>query len=705
MTFANCIHRDASGIGWQARLKFMAMAPMLALGCAAGQTVPPQVDPAMGASALLERGRTALRAGDRYAALLAIAQAWRMQPGSAETAQALADVLMELGGPSGAAHVLGERTDAGVESRAAGQRLRWAIDVPSQSPDPRERLRDVDSALARIDALLAEARSAQPPDAGLVTRLQRDRAVALRQRQRWQEAVDQVGLLRAGGDDIPVYVLQAEADALLALRRPADARRVYQQALERMTPAEREDKDGPWRSLMAGRAYAEEESEDFDAAFATVDALVAAAGPPWRRAGELQTPEENEAWLDARALDAAMHSYAGMSAAAWERIVPLKEGAPALPWLRAQAADIAAQQGWPRQAEDEIDIAAALAPDDFGIRVQQVASDTRRHRLLRAEERLSPLLDAGRDKPEVQQVRRELEAELGPSVSFELGGRQVSSQALRGPGAGTDASLQVQSSVMAGTWRLVGLADTSSDSLQEGRATRHRFGGGVQARWPDWMLQALGWSQTGSLNSSGGSLAAQWEPNDRWTLLADAAKDSPDTPLRANFHGISADSVRGGLRYAWNASTQVGLQAQHMDFSDSNRREQVTIDGVMHLLVRPHVDIALMPRVEWQRNSLPGTPYFNPLEAWLPTLEMRVEHVIRRAYERALVQRLRLTVGVFDQRGFGAYGVGGIAYEQTWRNDPWTELTWGVEWASNVYDGERERSARAYMKLQHRFGR
>ncbi|MDM0034209.1 poly-beta-1,6 N-acetyl-D-glucosamine export porin PgaA [Variovorax sp. J22P271] len=690
------------------RWRSIGLAGMVACGIAAGQPSsaagkPP--DAAVDARVLLERGRALLRAGDRYAALGAIAQARRLQPDNAEVAQALADVLVELGAPSAAAQVLGDRADPGVRSRVAGQRLRWAIELPPPSPDPRRRFDPVDAALAGLDELLMEARTATPPDPGLVTRLQRDRAVALRHRERWQEAVDQVSALRAAGDSPPAYVLQADADALLALRRPAQARSAYEEALRRLPPSQQADDDVAWRSLMMGRAYAESESEDFGAAFGTVDALLAAAGPPWRRAGERQTPRENDAWLEAKAFDAAIHSYADMPAAAWTRIEPLERGAPALPWLRAQASDIAAQQGWPRRAEDGIDSAAALAPEDFGLRVQQVDSDTRRHRLLRADERLAPLLEQGADLPRVQQVRRELDAAIGPSVRFALGGRHADNQALQGPGNGGEASLQVESSTFAGVWRLIGLADSSSDSLEEGRAKRHRFGGGAQALWPDWRLDALAWSQTGSLNTSGGSLAAQWQPTDHWTFLADAAKHSPDAPLRADFHGITADAVRGGLRYAWNESTEAGLKAQFMDFSDGNRREQVTIDGALSLLDRPHLDVLLKPRLEWQRNSLAVTPYFNPKESWLPSIEAQVQHVMWRVYERVLLQRLRLTVGMFDQRAFGARTVGGAAYEQTWRHDPWTELTWGIEWASNVYNGQRERTLNGYLKLEHRFGR
>ncbi|MET0542016.1 MAG: hypothetical protein ABWZ88_09685, partial [Variovorax sp.] len=120
---------------------------------------------------------------------------------------------------------------------------------------------------------------------------------------------------------------------------------------------------------------------------------------------------------------------------------------------------------------------------------------------------------------------------------------------------------------------------------------------------------------------------------------------------------------------------------------------------------RPHLGITLRPRLEWQRNSLAATPYFNPIEGWLPSIEAEVEHILWRAYERAFVHRLRLNVGAYEQRGFGTNAVGSAAYEQGWRHDPWTELTWGLEWASRVYDGQRERTLRAYLVLQHKFGR
>jgi hypothetical protein len=51
-----------------------------------------------------------------------------------------------------------------------------------------------------------EVRSSRNPDPGLIIRLRRDLVVALRQRERWAEAVAGAQHLRADRDRIPAYV-------------------------------------------------------------------------------------------------------------------------------------------------------------------------------------------------------------------------------------------------------------------------------------------------------------------------------------------------------------------------------------------------------------------------------------------------------------------------------------------------------------------
>ena len=108
--------------------------------------------------------------------------------------------------------------------------VRWGGQV--RAPEPELRFTGTDAALARLDELIAQASAKEPPDLGLIARLRRDRVVALRDRERWADAVSQGEALRRGGDRLPVYGRLAEADSLLALRRPSEARAAFEEVMD-----------------------------------------------------------------------------------------------------------------------------------------------------------------------------------------------------------------------------------------------------------------------------------------------------------------------------------------------------------------------------------------------------------------------------------------------------------------------------------------
>ena len=162
-------------------------------------------------------GEAAERSGDLYTALRYYGDGLRQLPEDQDSKKAAAQVLVRLGAPHAAASIL-DRPDAGLEAQQAGLMVRWGAQIRSR--DPALRFAGTDAALARLDELISEALAAQPQDAGLVTRLRRDRLVALRDRERWKDAIAQADELRRSGDRLPAYVREAEADALLAVRRP-----------------------------------------------------------------------------------------------------------------------------------------------------------------------------------------------------------------------------------------------------------------------------------------------------------------------------------------------------------------------------------------------------------------------------------------------------------------------------------------------------
>src|SRR5436190_15401748 len=168
----------------------------------------------------LALGYASSRGKDRFATLRNYGQALRLQPENREAANAMAGVMKDLGAPFGAAALL-PGVPLAVRANEAGLLVRWGEHVTPR--DPRRRFEGTDAALVSLDKLLREARSSRKPDRGLVLRLRRDQVKALRNRERWADAVAAAKKLRTEGDVLPPYVIEAEADALLALRRPKDA--------------------------------------------------------------------------------------------------------------------------------------------------------------------------------------------------------------------------------------------------------------------------------------------------------------------------------------------------------------------------------------------------------------------------------------------------------------------------------------------------
>ena len=99
-------------------------------------------------------------------------------------------------------------------------------------------------------------------------------------------------------------------------------------------------------------------------------------------------------------------------------------------------------------------------------------------------------------------------------------------------------------------------------------------------------------------------------------MLGSAAYHSPDAPLRADAVDVSANVAIAGVRYAWHESAEAEVQVAKTDFSDGNDRLAVALLSSVKVLDRPHLDINLRPRIDWQRNSRVDTFYLSPRDVW-----------------------------------------------------------------------------------------
>jgi poly-beta-1,6 N-acetyl-D-glucosamine export porin PgaA len=687
---AASLRRDPSDPQWP-RLLAAALADAGRTAEAEAALAPLLARRPVDADAWLVRAYVARRAGDRFAALRAYAEARRLRPDDRAAATGAAEMLGELGAPYAAAEALGPPTPLGLRARQAAAGVRWGVQVVPR--DPARRFDGIDAALARLDALIVEAEAAPQRDAAVLRQLRADRAVALRDRERWADALAAIAALRADYGAVPPYVRQAEGDALLALRRPAAARTAYEEVIA-ADPANRD--------AIVGRFFAEVEDEDFAAAFATIDALAAKDGPARRLPRDPQ-PEPNTDWLDAQILAAMARNYADMNAAAWERLLPLADGAPALGYLRANLGAVAAARGWPRRAEEEVRIAASLAPDDLGVKVAVADSAMRRREWPEARERIADLAATYPGNAAVARLERDLAAHDMYELRASFASRDEKGSAASAPGSGIGATARLYSPPIAERWRAVAAVERFTAQPPEGRAVRNAYGAGAEYRLPDATVEVMGWSNTGSVSEWGASVAATWTPDDHWTLGANAERFAPDTPLRALLYDITANAAGGWVRYAWHESRWLSAGVRGLDFSDGNRRRQVRGAFAQRVIDTPHFDLTVRPEVYASTNSLAGAPYFNPERDLAMAVALDAEHVIWRDYERSFGQRLVLTGGGYWQKGFASGAIGGVLYEQVLRRDPFTELRYGVEWNRRLYDGVPEEAWIFLVNLVQRF--
>ena len=644
----------------------------------------------------LALGYASLRGGDRFATLRDYGQALRLEPENREAMGVMSGVLAELGAPTAAA--LHQRpVSAAVQASQAGELVRWGHDVTPR--DPRRRFEGTDKALAQLDQLLAQERAARKPDQGLITRLRRDRVVALRNRERWREAVCEAEALRADGDTIPPYVREAEADALLALRRPQEARLGYEEVLRA---------DPTLREAQIGRFFALVEDEDFSAAFEQVDQIVAMEKPGVREPKQRMI-RPNEKWLDAQVLSAEARSFADMPGVAWKMMLPLAEQAPANAELRRILGDIAATRDWPHRSAEEIEIAASLAPEDKGVQVSLAESAVRRHAWSEARSRVAELSEIYPGDAAVLRAETDLRAhdafELQTEfvVNKEDGGSSDRNETNNSPGSGVDWTMRLYTPPVAEYWRFVGTWEHHTAEVTEGRALRYRYGAGVELALPDLTVEAIGWNNEGDISRLGASLSVAWQPTDHWRYDLGAEYFAGDTPLRAVLNDITANSASVGVTYTWHESRSLAVGVSGYDFSDDNRRGQAHLTFEQRVVNIPHLHVTLRPEIYTSANTKIDGPYYSPRRDLSATLTCDAEHIIWRHYERSFSHRLAVTAGAYWQKSFNTGVIGSVLYEQVLRYDPWVELRYGVRWNRPIYDGESTPATEVFVRLNLRF--
>lgn len=625
--------------------------------------------PANGASVeqLLAQGYALRKAGDLFGALRVYGTAARRAPGNREALRETAAVLTEIGSPHAAERV-GGPTPA-IQAAEAAAMVRWGEDVKPR--DPALRFQGTDRAIARLDQLL---QTETDPD--IRRRLRDDRIIALRDRFRMEEVVREVEALpdRAA---LPAYIEQAYADALLYLHRPKEALAHYEAVLKREP-----------RNVEAryGQFYAAVENEDFKTGYAAIDVLMKEE-PVWRVYSGDPTRYPNQERTTAAVTGAKGRLYAGEVSEAWERISPLADAAPANASVRLTAAQVAASRGWKRRAAEEAQIGASLAPEDRSSKLALLDSLIAAYRYQEADNLLAELIALYPEDLAVRHAARILDAEHRWLLETEVRFGLSSGGGINQTGNELMSTARLYSPPIADNWRIFGLGGYGFANPIEGFVSRGLFGGGVELRLPELKATAFAHESLGTYSRPGGGATLDWYLTDQISLGAAVEFFSIDTPLRALYYGITSDEYAIRAAYRWHEERKLELVASYQPFTDGNQRFSAGLSFQQRLVTVPHFWLTGLAELSVSTNSLSNVPYYSPAADLTATVGLLAEHVLWRDYDRSLVQALKVSGGLYSERGYGENWLGVALYEHRWRFDPYTEFHYGVQVSRRTYDG------------------
>jgi biofilm PGA synthesis protein PgaA len=629
----------------------------------------------------------ALRRSDRtFPALKAYMDALHLAPDNIEAREAATAILREIGGPNGAA-VLSGAPPLPLQADQAAAMVRWGADVRPE--DPAHRYDGTDAAIAELDRLIAVAKD----DPDLLTRLRLDRVAALRDRRRMTEVVQEATALRGEGNTLPPYVEQALADALLTLHRPKEAIPLYENTLK-ADPANLDARYGIF--------YAEVEAEDFDAAYGTIDALLASQ-PAWRFYQEDPSRHPNPDHADATLAAGLARLYGDQLGAAEDRVAPLAAAAPANAGFRIANAQVMSARGWPRDAEAEAEIAKSLDPINPEMEKTLAGIDLDRHRYKAAEARIRKLKALYPEDAQVQALARQLAADQGTLFEIEISPSWSEGGGSNATGNELAVNARLWSPPVDDHWRAFAFDDYAYAHPEEGFVERHHAGAGAELRWDDVTATAYASYSGGELEKAGGGFTLEWQPNDRLSLGINGEIFSINTPLRALFSDTTANEIGGHIGYRWHESREITVFGSYLDFTDGNEQKNAGLDFSQRLVDIPHFDLTGRIEVFASANSNQDVAYYSPERDLTATGGLLAEHLLWRRYDESLVQAFSLDAGSYSQEGFGTDWIGTFSYEHRWRFDPWTELRYGVELGRHVFDGDPEKSVAFTFGLSQRF--
>ncbi len=579
-----------------------------------------------------------------------------------------------------------------LKSSHAVSVIRWGK-IPLH--DESHRFTETETAIKQLEKLLTQLDlKKQPDNKWLKKRIRFDLIVALRDRWKMSQVLQNYKGLKLADKHVPAYVLAAVADAYLYLHQPEQAVQLYRIALQQAP------EKFNWKIALF---YALVEAEQLEQAIAYIDKLNKQEPSQRKTRSDGKHPlriKPNPHKTETEILSAIAKAYANDYSLAQNKLENLLKQAPANQDIRNELATVYAWRGWFRQAEQLYQAGLAVEPKHLQLRLGHAQNLIAINRYQQAEKSIIKLSKFSFDR----QAQRLLDS--WHSVNAYEFRQQTFAQNSSGS---TKGSLSITSDSvlfshpLAYHYRLFAHYRHSQSNFPEGNSTAQREGMGLEYQDTNWLLSTELHQNQFISNQTGVKLNGRYQFDDHWSIAAEFDTPSEQTPLRALGSNIFARSLSAEINYRANENRQLSISSHYLDFTDGNKRQEILLSGKQNWLLSSYWKLFLGSELFYSHNKSVNAIYFNPLQDVSATIKLGTHILSYRDYNTTFYQHISLNPGMYWQQNYTATMTGTLKYEHQWQFGKYLELNYGIAGFTQVYDGGRENGISGFLNFNVRF--
>ncbi|RQV18965.1 poly-beta-1,6 N-acetyl-D-glucosamine export porin PgaA [Burkholderia cenocepacia] len=587
---------------------------------------------------------------------------------------------------------------AQLEELSIRQQVRGGRDK-SRSMTSSDRFDGLDNALRAADDL-DKRMPATPEYTPVRTALAGDRVVALAARGDMKPAVATFETIPSNAE-ISIDALAAVGDAYLYLSEPAKANAVYARALQQATasPTDRATRGFQYGArtqpieLREGLFWSYVDQARASEAKQVLDDMEKSL-PPVKQVTNVGPGESD--YLRYYRLRAQYLIFTGHVDQGIAALEELEKQVPFNAEIRAAHADAVSGQSHPRQAISMYRASLTDHPDSVEMlaglgRASLVADD-----YATAKTVDQTLGNTFPDSGAVRGFKRDYKAYRSPvfttDLSFEHGNSALANNSFT-------SDSYVYSQPFGDNWRVFSHTFYGFAQTDDGNLSRTRTGiGGDYRHGPLTVLGEVTRSMGGD-GRTGGRGTIAYALNDYWTVSAGLDTNDNSLPWKAYAAHIWGRSANVEVVYRQNDRRQVRLSYGVSRYSDSNFHQEIAATATQRVYTAANQLVNVSLNLGTDSNTRRDAPYFSPGRDYAAAATVMHQLTLFKKGDVGLQQRVSVSGGVYNERGFGTSPLWSARLEHAWTFKHDITLSYGVEVSSHAYDGQRERSETGFLSL------